>query len=76
MKMDKNQWRSFLNDILLLVMAMILCDWTMDALHWEGFWKHLLCMLIIYIPLHAIYEWLTTYLARKQARRELDEEGK
>ncbi len=63
--MKKETIISFIADAVIFTIVLGVSDLIMDLFGFEGFWLHLLCMLVLYILIKGIYEWIVMSLARK-----------
>lgn len=71
MKTRKEQIIGFIADVVIFAVVLGLSDLIMDRLGYEGFWLHLLCVLILYLPINGAYEAITMRIARKNANTEM-----
>ncbi len=74
MKTRKEQVIGFIADVIIFAVVLALSDLIMNLLGLEGFWIHLLCVLVLYLPINGAYEAITMRIARKNAKIEMKQE--
>ncbi len=71
MKTRKEQIVGFIADVVIFAVVFALSDLIMNLVGRDGFWIHLLCMLVLYLPINGAYEAITMRIAHKNAKIEM-----